>query len=265
MKKLFLLTLFTVAISCGLYAMDQANQKTSDYAVIEIGSKNFEQFAKAEKPFILDAWAEWCGPCKMMKPIFGEVAKNNPEYIFGSLDFQKEEELGKQLQIRSLPTFIIIKGNKEYGRIIGAVASCAKDFLEKINECLANENPTEIGSNIALSPQEFIMKLSQLMLKPSEKEQIEELNELLKAGLTLDMILMEVPAMGDRPAVKLTALYMILGMNKALFPVLLDHGADVEQVNAEIDLKINEFNKEIAKMEEFKKILQVHTSKNLSS
>ena len=263
MKKFFLLTLSTAAIFYGLHAIDQANQKIDNHAVIEIGSKNFEQFAQAEKPFILDVGAELCPPCKTMKPIFEEIAKNNPDYAFGSLDIQKEGELGKQLQIRSLPTFIVIKKGKEYGRIVGAVASCAKDLLEKINECLENENPTEIGSDIAPSPQEYMMKLGMLMQKPSEKDQIEELEELLKAGLTPDMVLMEIPAIGGRPALKLTVTYMILGINKAaLLQVLLDHGADADQINAEIDSKINEFNEGLAKMNEFKKMLQAHTSKN---
>ncbi|GEM_PF-700081 len=261
MKRLFLLTLSTAAIFCGLHTVDPANQKTDKHAVVEIGAKNFEQFAQAKKPFIIDIWSERCDPCKRMKPIFEKVAKNNPDYAFGSLDIQKEGELGKRLQVRSLPTFIVIKEGKEYGRIIGAVTSCAKDLSEKINECLANKKPTEIGSDIALSPQECFLKLTSLMQKPSEKDQVEELKGLLKAGLTPNMVFMEIPAMSNRPAFKLTTIYMILGTNKALLQVLIDHGADIDQVNAEIDLRINDFNKEIARMSEFKKMLKEHAEK----
>lgn len=263
MKKLLLLTLLSATTFYGSDTVGNAGQVVSDHAVVEIGSKNFEQFAAAEKPFILDVWADWCGPCKMMKPIFEEVAKNNPDYVFGSIDFQKEEALAKKLQVRSLPTFVVIKGNKEYGRITGAFASCAKDLLEKINECLANENPTKIGSDVPLSPQEYMMKLSALRQKP-EKDQVAELEALLKAGLTPDMVLMEMPAMGGRPAFKFTAITMVLGTNKAFLQVLLNHGADVDVISTEIDTRISMLNQELAKMNEFKEVLKAHTSNSSS-
>jgi len=261
MKKFFLVTVSTVALFCGVCLADKVNQRTiSDHAAIEIGSENFEQFATAEKPFIIDVWAEWCPPCKMMKPIFEDLAKQNSDYIFGTLDFQKEDGLAKRLQVKCLPTFIVMKGGKVYGRITGALASNPKELLEKINECLANENPTEIGDKVAIQPQEFLMKLSQLMLKPTEKEQVEALNELFEAGLIPDMVLAEVPATAFRPAVKLTATSIILGMNKAVFQALFDHGVNVEHMNAAIDSKIDELTKELEKINEYKKMLQAHTS-----
>lgn len=264
MKKLLIFpTLFLAASANFCSAMENKNSKTTNHAVIEINSKNFEEFAAAKKPLILDAWAEWCGPCKQMKPIFEELAKNNSDYTFGSLDIQKEAELGKKLQIRSLPTFLVIKENKEYGRIVGAAASCAKELLEKINACLANENPQKIGSKIALTGLEINSQLNSLFMKP-EKDQIEELKELFKTGvITPDMVLVDLPSMNGMPAIKLTVISnIILRGGKALFQVLLDQGANINKVKAEIDSVINKYNKEIARLNKFNNMLQTNISEN---
>jgi len=259
MRNLVIIFLITLSSSfLQVNAMESCEKSVipEKQVVIKIGSKNFEKFATAKKPFILDAWAEWCEPCKQMKPIFEEVAKDNLDYIFGSLDCKKEEELGKKLKIQCLPTFLVMKGNKEYGRILGAVPS-AKDLLEKINECLSNKNPKEIGSDVGLSPQAALIRLGMLLQKKSEKDQIEELKNLFKEGLTTDMVLFEVPSKGNNPPGKMTVITMLLSANEALLRFLIDQElADVNKVSAEIDLNINKYNQELVKLKELKKILQ---------
>jgi len=224
--------------------------------VTQVGSQNFEELAKAEKPFVLDVWAQWCEPCKKMKPIFEEVAKNTDAYLFGSLDFQQDQALAEKLKVRSLPTFIVFKGNKEYGRICGALAANAQELLGKINECLANENPVDIGSDVALTLPEIMTKLNMLMLLPTKEAQVQELKELFKLGMTPDMVLVDVPAMAGRPAMKLTPISLMLNGSVELLEVFLDNGADVVQINAEINAKLDLYNKEIEKMNQFKKVLQ---------
>ncbi len=252
MKNSILLILSTTTIVFGGFAMDTPAPDAQN--LITITSKNFEQLAQAEKPLIIDVWAEWCGPCKAVKPVFEETAKNNPEYTFGSLDLQAHQAfVQKQFKITSLPTFLILKENKEYGRIIGATdASSPEALLAKIKECLANEDPTEIG-NAPMTPQEFFMQLNQLALK-DEADQIKGLKELLEAGLKPDTVLMDLPASKNRPAFKATAISLMLAQNSiALLKVFLEHGATTAQVTSDIDSQISQNQKRIENMNTLKK------------
>jgi len=255
MKNSILLILSTTTIVFGGYAMDTPAPTPEN--PITITAKNFEQLAQAEKPFIVDVWAEWCGPCKAVKPVFEETAKNNPEYTFGSLDFEGQPDLGQKLKIKGLPTFLIIKANKEYGRITGATPDTASPeaLLEKIKECLANTAPTEIG-NAPLTKQEFFMQLNQLALK-DEPEQAKGLKQLLKAGLKPDDVLMDLPAGKNRPAYKATTISLILAYNNIeLLNILLEHGTTTIQLNTEIDSQIKIHKDWIAKLEGLKQILK---------
>ncbi len=133
--------------------------------------------------------------------------------------------------------------------------------LNKVEKSDLIENPIKIRKTV--SPLEYMMKLTMLMQKPSEKDQVNGLKELLKNGLKSDMVFMKMPAIAGSPTSKLTATSMILGSNKAaLLQVLLDHGADVDGVNAEIDIKVNEINKVLKKMNEFKKMVNIYASKS---
>jgi len=110
--------------------------------------------------------------------------------------------------------------------------------------------------------QEFFMRTTMLAQMTSVEQQVKELERLFEDGLTPDMVLIEAPAIGDRPAVKITTTNFILGLNEALVQVLLDHGADVDQVVAEIDKRIAQANESIAKMNELKNMVQTYCPNN---
>lgn len=91
--------------------------------VVEIKStEDFYAILKAlpDKYFIVDFNAEWCGPCKRIKPQFHELAHNNPKIGFLSVDVDKVSELAEDYEVTAMPTFIILLGDKIKGRIIGA-------------------------------------------------------------------------------------------------------------------------------------------------
>jgi thioredoxin 1 len=82
------------------------------------------------KTEVIDFWATWCGPCKLMNPILDEVEKEYPDLTITRIDIDSDEDMVKQYNIQSVPTYVILKGGKEVDRIIGAKPKFA--FLKRI-------------------------------------------------------------------------------------------------------------------------------------
>ncbi|OHD98274.1 MAG: thioredoxin [Sulfurimonas sp. RIFCSPHIGHO2_12_FULL_36_9] len=90
---------------------------------IELTVVNFDEIiVNSDIPVIVDFWAPWCGPCKMMAPNFEKSAKNFPlKAIFVKVNTENEQHLGARFGIRSIPTIIVFKGGKELHRVSGAL------------------------------------------------------------------------------------------------------------------------------------------------
>jgi thioredoxin 1 len=82
------------------------------------------------KTEVIDFWATWCGPCKLMNPILDEVEKENPNLTITRIDIDSDKEMVEQYNIQSVPTYVILKDGKEVDRIIGAKPKFA--FLKRV-------------------------------------------------------------------------------------------------------------------------------------
>jgi len=90
---------------------------------IEITDSNFEEIIKSEHPILVDFWAEWCGPCKMIGPIVEELAGDyEGKAVVGKLDVDANPNIARKFGVRSIPTLLIFKGGEIVDKQIGAVS-----------------------------------------------------------------------------------------------------------------------------------------------
>ncbi len=103
-------------------------------AEVVITNENFEdEVVKSDIPVLVDFWASWCGPCKMLAPIIEELAKEYEGKVkVGKVNVDDEAELSLRFNILSIPTVILFKEGKEVNRLVGF--SMKEDFEEMINE-----------------------------------------------------------------------------------------------------------------------------------
>ena len=95
---------------------------------VQITSENFESLKNGQRPLVVDFWATWCGPCRMIAPIIAELAKEyEGQVVVGKCDVEENEDLAMEFGIRNIPTILFFKGGQVVDKIVGAVNKAKLD------------------------------------------------------------------------------------------------------------------------------------------
>ncbi len=89
-------------------------------AVLSITKDNFEEIKNSENTVLLDFYAEWCGPCRMVSPIVDEIANENPQYLVGKINVDEQPELAAEFGVMSIPTLVVMKNGEVVNQSAGA-------------------------------------------------------------------------------------------------------------------------------------------------
>ncbi len=108
------------------------NIKEENMKVLEVMSNQFEEeVLKSDKIALVDFYADWCGPCKMLSPIIDEIANENNDIKVCRINIDANQDLAIQYQVMSIPTLVVIKNGKEINRAVGVLPK--NDILEMLN------------------------------------------------------------------------------------------------------------------------------------
>ena len=88
-------------------------------SVINITKDNFAAITAENDLVLLDFWAVWCGPCKMIAPLLTQIAEEREDVVIGKVDVDSEMELAMQFGVSSIPTLVVIKDGKPAGKAVG--------------------------------------------------------------------------------------------------------------------------------------------------
>ena len=91
-------------------------------AVITITKENYEsEVVQSDKPVLLDFWATWCGPCRMVSPIVDEIAEERDDIKVGKINVDEQGELAQKFRIASIPTLVVMKNGEIANKAVGAM------------------------------------------------------------------------------------------------------------------------------------------------
>ena len=88
-------------------------------AIVTITKQNFEELISGEKPVLIDFWAPWCGPCRMVAPIVEEIANERKDILVGKINVDEEMELAMEFGVASIPTLVVLKEGHLTAQTIG--------------------------------------------------------------------------------------------------------------------------------------------------
>ena len=89
-------------------------------SVLKVNKSNFEEIKNSEMPVLLDFYADWCGPCRMVAPVIDEIAEERDDIVVGKINVDDEQELAGEFGVFSIPTLVVMKKGKIVEQATGA-------------------------------------------------------------------------------------------------------------------------------------------------
>ena len=101
----------------------QQSQPQIQPGIIDLNDTNFTQVITADTPTLVDFWADWCGPCKMMHPVFESLSKKYPKVRFARVNVDQNQNIAMRFAVQSIPMFIMFKSGQIVDKMVGAVGA----------------------------------------------------------------------------------------------------------------------------------------------
>lgn len=101
-------------------------------SVVSFNKDDLENVKNSGKIILLDFYADWCGPCRMLSPVVDEFAEENPDFVVGKINVDKEPELSKEFGVSSIPLLVVMKDGKILNKSVGAKSK--QQILEMIEK-----------------------------------------------------------------------------------------------------------------------------------
>lgn len=102
---------------------------------VEITAENFDKYKNGELPLVLDLWATWCGPCRMVSPILSELAQEyDGKLVLGKCDVEENDDIALEFGVRNIPTILFFKNGQLVDKFVGAAPKST--FKEKFDKLL---------------------------------------------------------------------------------------------------------------------------------
>ena len=139
MSTTLIIILSVVLVLVGLitfthFKVKNAKPVENSKKILTLGNKNFKLALKKEV-LLVDFWAPWCGPCKMVAPTLNEIAETETDITIGKVNVDHNQDLAKKYKVRNIPTMLIFKNGVEVGRIVGVKTK--KAILSEVRSAVA--------------------------------------------------------------------------------------------------------------------------------
>ena len=86
-----------------------------------INKNNFNEILESDKKILLDFYASWCGPCRMLAPVIDKIADEHPEFLVGKINVDEEEEIAMKFGVSSIPALFVVENGKIINQSLGAI------------------------------------------------------------------------------------------------------------------------------------------------